>query len=355
MIPDTAKLYAVIMAGGRGERFWPAGRYDRPKQLLPLLGEKTMIECTAERLFPLIGPERLLVITNAAYADPIRRLLPIPPENVIGEPEGRDTAPCVALATALIRRRDPDATMILLPADHVIRPAGLFQETLKAAAVQAQSGALVTLGIPPAFPATGYGYLHIGDTVAPGFHRVLAFREKPDAATAEVFFRDGGYRWNSGMFIWRCDAIAQAFARHAPALSQKLENWSSGADFTRDFAECEKISIDYAVMEKADNVIAGDVSFYWNDLGSWNSLRSILPADADGNTVRGNVTALDSTGNVLISDDETMIGVIGMHDIAVIKSGNGILVCPLSEEQNVKKLVRRIKEQNPAYLRKGKE
>jgi len=350
MIFDTSKLYAVIMAGGKGERFWPAGRSNRPKQLLPLLGEKTMIEDTAQRLFPLIAPERLLVITNVDYVERIRELLPIPAKNVIGEPMGRDTAPCVALAAALVRRKDPDATMILLPADHVIRPAKLFQETLRLAAFQAQDGALLTLGVTPTYPATGYGYLHLGELAAPGFHSVLEFKEKPDAATAEEFFRDGNYRWNSGMFIWRCDAISAAFAKYAPALSKKLEAWSAGADFNADFAECEKISIDYAVMEKADNVLVGDVSFYWNDLGSWSSLRSVLPLDADGNAVQGKVSALDSSNNVLLNDTDDLLGVIGMHNVAVVKFGNGVLVCPLSDEQKVKKLVQNIKQQAPEFI-----
>lgn len=174
---DISKLYAVIMAGGRGERFWPASRYSRPKQLLPLLSERSMIEETVQRLFPLIAPERLLVVTNREFVTKIRELLPIPAENVIGEPVGRDTAPCVALAAALVKRRDPEATMVLLPADHVIHPARLFQETLCAAAEQAQAGALVTLGVAPGYAATGYGYIHIGDMVAPGFYKVLEFRE----------------------------------------------------------------------------------------------------------------------------------------------------------------------------------
>ena len=339
---DPANLYVVIMAGGRGERFWPAGRPDRPKQFLHLSGVKTMLEDTVQRLFPLIAPENILVITNIAHVATVRNLLPVPPENVIGEPEGRDTAPCVALATALVRRKNPEGTMCLLPADHVIRPAKLFQETLIAAAEQAQKGFLVTLGVTPTYPATGYGYLQLGDAVAPGFHQVTAFREKPDAATAEKFFHDGNYRWNSGMFIWQCAAISKAFQTYAPDLSEKLEAWSSGKDFTADFAQCRKISIDYAIMEKADNVITGSAGFYWNDLGSWSSLRSVLPRDAAGNAVKGNISVLDSAGNVLMGDEKHMIGVIGMHNTAVIQAGNGILVCPLSAEQRVRELIRQI-------------
>lgn len=343
-------FFAVVMAGGKGERFWPAGRVDRPKQLLPLLGEKTMIEETVQRLFPLFAPERILVISNCAYVDVIRKLLPIPAENVIGEPEGRDTAPCAALATALIRRRDPEATMVLLPADHVVRPAKLFRETILAAAREAQKGVLVTLGVTPTEAATGYGYLELGEETAPGFRKVLAFKEKPDRDTARRFFRDGNYRWNSGIFIWRCDVISREFARHAPEIAAKLEAWSGGADYTLDFAECPRISIDYAIMEKAEAVEAGDVNFYWNDIGSWGALRSVLDLDAAGNAVRGKVATLDAGNNVIWNDSDLLIGVIGLNDIAVIKSGDGLLVCPLSAEQQVKALVHRLHETHPEHL-----
>ena len=339
---DSSALYAIVMAGGRGERFWPAGRRSRPKQLLPLLGKETMIEDTVQRLFPLVPPERVLVISNRAFVEPIRKLLPIPPENVIGEPAGRDTGPCVALAAALTKRRDPEATMIVLPADHVIRPARQFQETLAAAAERAQSGALVTIGITPTYPSTGYGYIHAGAPTGEKFFNVLEFKEKPDRKTAERFFRDGSYKWNSGIFVWRVDAIIAEFERHVPELADKIHRWCGSGDFESDFEECTKISIDYAIMEKAAHVEVGEASFYWNDIGSWSALRSVLPLDEQGNAVRGNVIAIDSAENVLIGDEDTLLGVIGMRDVAVVKSGNGILVCPLSEEQRVKELVQKL-------------
>jgi mannose-1-phosphate guanylyltransferase len=334
------------MAGGKGERFWPAGRISRPKQMLPLTGGKTMIEETVSRLFPLIRPDHVLVITNKLYVDKIRRILPLPPENIIGEPEGRNTAPCVALATALIRRKaSENTTMILLPADHLIRPTDAFQKTLALAAQEAEKGFLVTLGIRPVFAATGYGYLRLGDKVSPGFRRVLEFKEKPDAETAEQFLKAGSYRWNSGMFLWRADVISGEFRRHAPDLGEKLDRWASGGDFTEDFAECRKISIDYAIMEKSDRVIAGDAPFEWNDIGSWNSLRSVLPCDSSGNAVKGNAILTESYGNVVFSDDDTLIGVIGMKDVAIVKSGNGILVCPLACEQKVRELLQNMKDE----------
>lgn len=343
---EKEHLYGVIMAGGRGERFWPAGRRKRPKQMLRLLGGGTMIEETCQRLFPLIAPERLLVITNRDYVEAIRALLPIPAENVIGEPEGRNTAPCVALAAALVSRRDPGATMVILPADHVIRPAKIFQDTLYAAAEAAQGGMLVTLGITPTYPATGYGYIELGEAVQGGFNRAASFREKPDRETAEAFFISGSYRWNSGIFVWRCDAIIGEFAEFVPDLCRRLKNWAAGADYTRDFAECESISIDCAVMEKSRKVLVGCAPFYWNDIGSWSALHSVLPADAEGNVTGGRFLTLSAAGNVLMNDDaETLIGVIGIRDTAVIKSGNAVLICPLAEEQRVRELVRMIDDE----------
>ena len=340
----SSHLYAVIMAGGRGERFWPAGRRNKPKQFLPLVSEKPLIEETVQRLFPLIAPEKVLVITNRDFVEKTRELLPIPAENVIGEPEGRNTAPCVALAAALLKRRDPDSTMILLPADHVISPAKKFQAALLHAAEVAQSGSLVTLGIIPHKPSTGYGYIHAGDFEG-NFADVLEFKEKPDRKTAEMFLRDGNYFWNSGIFIWRTDVIEKEFEKYCPELAEKISSWANGADFNRDFAECEKISIDYAIMEKAENVKVGKVDFRWNDIGSWSSLRNQFPVDDDGNVVRGNAVVLDAHDNVIIGDPEMMLGVIGMHDVALIQSGNSVLVCPLSEEQRVKELLAEIKQE----------
>lgn len=346
----NVNLYAVIMAGGRGERFWPMGRKNTPKQLLALNGEQTMIEETVLRLFPLLSPDRILVVTNQDYQDRIRELLPIPPENVIGEPSSRNTAPCIALAAGLIARRDPDATMILLPADHVIRPAKALQKILSEAALHAQSGALVTLGIPPNCPSTGYGYIHCGEVVDQRFSKVVEFHEKPDAKTAGEYLRKGYYKWNSGIFIWKIAAIRDAFAAHCPELAVFMDGVTNAPDaemyYKRKFTDCPRISIDYAVMEKARNVLVGETDFYWNDIGSWSSLRSLYEPDSAGNIVRGHTLLLDTANCVVIGDDSALIGVIGMNDVAVIKSGNGMLVCPLREEQRIRELIRMAEEKN---------
>ncbi len=340
----------MIMAGGRGERFWPASRRNHPKQLLCLNSSQAMIEETVQRLYPLINPENILVMTNVSYVEQIKELLTIPAENIIGEPAARNTAPCVALATALIKKRNPNAVIIMLSADHIIQPIKLFQEVLSEAVQQAKNGNLITLGIQPSYAATGYGYIHAGECVAKKFRKALQFCEKPDSKIAMEFFKNSDYLWNSGIFIWTVSAIIDAFRKYTPVLYEKILTWSSGADYMQDFAECDNISIDYAIMEKADNVIVRAVSFYWNDVGSWSSLRAILPLDSDGNAVRGEVIAVESTGNVLVSDDDCLLGVIGMENIVVIKSGNGILVCPLAREQEIKKLTAEISQQKPRFL-----
>ncbi len=343
-------LYAVVMAGGKGERFWPMGRSRRPKQLLPLLSAKTMIEETVQRLFPLFQPENILVITNSAYAEEIQSLLPLPPENIIGEPAARGTAPCITLASALICRRDKNAIMTILPADHAISPAKLFQQTLQEAFGYAQKGYMVTLGAIPTYPATGYGYIHLGASAGKGFHHVLDFREKPDLQTAQTFCGNGQYRWNTGIFIWKLEVIMEAFRQCTPALYAKMQGWIAGKDFNTNFGECEKNSIDYAVMEKSGNIVSGDIAFEWSDLGSWSALRSILPADSRGNVLRGKVYTIDSRNNVLLTDENCLMGVIGMENIAAVKHGNAILICPLAREQEVKALVQRISAKEQEYI-----
>lgn len=339
-------LFAVIMAGGKGERFWPAGRLSKPKQLLNLTGNQTMIEETVQRLFPLLKAEHIYVITNALYVEDIRKCLPIPPENIIGEPAGRDTAPCIALAASILLKQDKDATMIVLPSDHLVAPGNVFRKKLQEAAEFAEKGSLITLGIQPTYPATGYGYIHATEKKSKGFCPVEEFKEKPDEKTARMFVEDGGYYWNSGMFIWRADQILAAIQKHVPDLYDRAAGWLRGNDYRLDFQECPKISIDYAVMEKADNIMVGIADFQWDDIGSWGALRNVLGMDDNGNTVKGKTISLDSQNNVLFTDDNTIIAVIGMENTAVVKSGNAVLVCPLKDEQKVKTLVNKLKEQN---------
>ena len=349
------KQYAVVMAGGRGERFWPAGRLSMPKQLLSFgSGSRTMIEDTVQRLFPFFSPENILVITGRDYAPAMKRLLPIPEENIISEPARRNTSGCIALAAAVIKCREKgeNAVMTVLPADHVITPVTAFHATVERAVRQAMEGFLVTIGIIPSRPDTGYGYINIGESPENGVFDVSGFREKPDAETAREFFRSGKYRWNSGIFIWQLDVIIEKFHRYLPAWGRFIDGAADSEDIGKytaeKFSENPSISIDYSILEKSSNIRCVDGSFYWNDLGSWSSLFELDIPDASGNVTRGKNILIDTRNCVVCGDDSTLIGVIGMRDAAVIKSGNGILVCPLSEEQRVREIIKAATG-NPEY------
>ena len=347
---DISKVYAVIMAGGKGERFWPLSRQVKPKQMVSFSGDTTMIESTVQRLFPLLPPENILVITNESLLEKMRELLPLPPENIIGEPCRRNTAPCIALATACVRRRCPDALIAVMPADHIIRPIKKFQSTLMQALTTAANGNLITLGVPVTYPATEYGYIDCGAAVGDVFFQVNGFREKPALPDAEKYFQAGSYFWNSGIFVWQAAAITNAIARYLPDLAARLERWAAGADYTVDFAACESISIDYAVMEKADNILVGQLDCDWNDVGNWQSLFKLLPGDEHSNAVHGNTVTLDAEENVIFCDDDTLIGLIGIKKTAIVKSGNGILIYPLKQESRMRELYRKIADEKPDYL-----
>lgn len=341
--------YVVVMAGGRGERFWPLGRRLRPKQFLHLAGGASMLEETVLRLFPRFAPERVLVVTSAQYVDEARKLLPLPPENVIGEPAGRDTAPCVALACGelLHRGASMDAVMAVTPADHLITPAASFQKQLgDAADFAARRGVLMTLGIRPTFPATGYGYIKMGPELEPGFFEVERFVEKPDAATAETFVAAKVYRWNSGIFVWKIGTIMAALAKFAPELHDFAADLARSGEpeklLASRFPELPRTPIDRSVMEKADNAAVAEAAFSWDDLGSWSALRDKLPVGPDGNRGRGRRIMLDCRGNVVFSTDDHLVGAIGVDDMAIIHTPDATLVCPLKSDQRIKELLARL-------------
>ncbi len=322
------KIFAVIMAGGKGERLWPLSTEERPKPLLSLNGQQTLLEETVQRLFPLLDAENVLVITDAQSAVHAREILSIPPENVIAEPCRRNTAPCIALAAALVKKRCEDAVMIVLPADHKITPVKRFQEDLQDCIEQTVSGSLAVLGVVPDSPATGYGYIYAGDKIDNGFYKVNSFKEKPDFETASKYIANGNYWWNCGIFVWSVAAITAAFEKFVPELHSKIENWSNGADYQEDFATSPKISIDYAIMEKADNVVVKQTSFKWNDIGSWQALYELTVKDFYGNAVtsNGKVQLKESRGNLVICDDDTEICVENITDCTIVKSGKSLLI-----------------------------
>lgn len=348
-------LFAVIMAGGRGERFWPMSTREKPKQFLSLVSARPMLVESVERLNGLVPPENILVQTNARHEELARRLLPqIPPDNVVGEPVGRDTAPAIALATGIIGRRNEDAVYCMLTADHVIGKLEVFRRTLKAAAqLAAQQEVLITIGVKPTEPSTGYGYIEAGESFAESegicFFRARRFVEKPDRATAEQYLRSGNFFWNSGMFVWRVRVIREALRKYHPQLHEFSCRVTSAPRLSEVLTEeayssLEKISIDYAVMEKADNVVTARAEFDWDDVGSWSALANHLRRDDAGNAVLGRAFALQSTGNVVASDGR-VVALVGVKDLIVVQAGGAVLVCPRDRAQEVKKLVQRLEEE----------
>ena len=346
-------LHAIIMAGGSGTRFWPRSRRDRPKQLLRLAGESTMLQQTVARVEHLVPPERVFIITGADQAAATRAQLPDLPEgNVVAEPAPRDTAPCVALAAGIVASRDPSGTMIVMPADHVIEPVDAFRMSVRAAvaSVDDDPSALVTFGITPNRPETGYGYIERGDELERRegipVYRVLQFREKPDRPTAERFLAAGTFLWNSGIFVWRARTILEAIRAYRPQLGedfepilQSLGKPAEAEVLARHFPQLERVPIDKAVMEHATNVRVLEVPYDWNDVGDWRALETLLERDTAGNAIQGHVVARDTRGSIIISDDGGIVATLGVDDLVIVHSGKATLVARKDRLDDLKALV----------------
>lgn len=349
-------LYAVIMAGGAGTRFWPASRKARPKQLLDLTGGRTMIQATCDRLGDLVTSDRLLIVTNRELVEPLAEQLPeLPAESILGEPCKRDTAPCVGLAAGILARIDPEATMVVLPADHVIGQVETFRRAIRQAVrmVDERPERIVTFGVRPTYPAQGFGYIEQGepiepaaaDDVAPAF-QVRRFREKPNAELAKEFFESRRFYWNSGIFVWRAATVLEALARHEPVMTEHLTTIAAAfgspqfdAAFDREFHAIKGKSIDYAVMERHADVAVIEAPFDWDDVGSWRALARQLPADEQGNTVIGRHLGVGSTGCIVRTDDRHLIATLGMHDTIVVHTPDATLVANKHDEEAVRKVV----------------
>ena len=351
-------LYAILLAGGSGTRFWPASRRSRPKQFLPIVGERPMLAETAARLEGLVDPEHTLVVTTAEQLDEVHAALPqVPRGNVLAEPQGRNTGPCVALAALEVGRRDPHAIQVVLPADHVIRPRESFQRTLRAAArAAADDPALYVFGIHPSFAATSFGWIHAGavETIADGIavHAVERFVEKPDLERARQFLEHGGYYWNSGMFVWSSSAIARALERHMPLAFARLSLALDGAGLARAYSELASESIDVAVLERAERVRMLPIDYFWSDVGSWDALLDVGAPDAEGNVRCGGVTlaAHEATGCIVHGERDALVALIGVDDLIVVHTGSTTLVCRRDRAQDVKALVERLRDEAPEFL-----
>ncbi|NNJ26591.1 mannose-1-phosphate guanylyltransferase [Alienimonas chondri] len=367
-------LHAVVMAGGSGTRFWPQSRTALPKQLLPIAGEKTMLRQTVDRLYGdggpngagetagegTIAPERVWVVTNAVQAEEVRKQLPeVPAGNVLVEPCARNTAPCVGLAAVHLQQADPDATMLVLPADHVIGPPEVFQQAAATAAkvVADGPGRFVLFGVPPTFPSEGFGYIQRGAPLS-GFEEqkafsVASFREKPDAATAEEYIASGDFYWNCGIFTWRADAILDALAEYESNTRARLETIAGvvGSDrydevVAEQFPQCDSVSIDNAVLERTDAACVLEAPFDWDDVGSWGALRRLLGEDEQGHSSDAakfvsleskDCTVRDTTGKHLIC-------ALGVEDLIIVHTADATLVAKRGDENAVKRLIGELKE-----------
>ena len=351
-------LYAVVMAGGAGTRFWPASRPDRPKQLLPLAGRpgEPLIAATVRRILPLCPPERILVVTAGHLTSAMRAALPsLPAENFLSEPTPRNTAPCIAWATATLARRDPDAVVMVLPSDHFIADEAGFRTAVVEAAELTKSCAIATIGITPTRPETGYGYMEKGRALGRSVFEVKRFVEKPDRARAETYVTSGQYLWNSGMFFFRAEAMGEMIARHLPELAHGIARIDhaaatshAAAELASVFPTLPAISIDHGVMEKADSVamVAGD--FGWSDVGSWQSSWELADKDANGNATPPSAVLIDARGN-LVADLSThpsarVVALVGVHDLAVVLTDEALLVIPRERAQDVRKAIEALQE-----------
>jgi len=342
-------MYAVIMAGGAGTRFWPRSREAWPKQLLNLVNERSMLQNTIDRRGDLVKPEDVFVVSTRVQADAIRKQLDqIPPENILVEPKGKNTAPCIGLAALHVRRRDPDAVMVVLPADHLIQAGpGVQRLLLKAEKLARDHAALVTLGVQPTYPSTGYGYIQFGEPIEGDgeAYWVRTFAEKPTLEVAKRFLESGDFLWNSGIFIWKAETILGQIEEHLPELYEGLLEIDSklGAPdeeetVRRVYCQIRSISIDYGVMERAQRVIVLRATFRWNDLGSWEEIYKISEKDADENAISGEVVALDTRG-CLIDSPHRLIATLGVEDLVVVDAGDALLICRRDRAQDVRELV----------------
>jgi len=349
-------LHTVILAGGSGTRFWPASRRARPKQFLSLASPKPLLRLTFERVIPLAPVERTWVLTNRETADLTRRtLVELPPENVLAEPAGRDTAACVGLAAVRVLHTDPEAVCLVLPADHLVDEEDAFAAAMRAGAAHVeQHGGLLTFGVAPTHPETGYGYLEVGEEVGRvdglKVHRLNRFVEKPDPDTAAAYVSSGRYLWNAGIFAWRAADLLAEVRRQLPVLAQGLDEIAAALGTPDEESTIERVyptlprtSVDFGIMESARRCWTLPVRFGWTDVGSWTALATALPADGRGNVVRGRVVTLDGNDNIVISEGP-VTSLVGVSGMVVVATQDAVLVMTREAAQRVKDVVKALEE-----------
>ncbi len=363
---DAKDRFVIIMAGGRGERFWPVSREKTPKQLITLLGKRSFLQQAVDRVLPLVPIKNILIITNSVQAPEVRKQLPkLPKENVIAEPVGRDTTAAVTLGAAIVGQRNINGVMAVLPADHVIPEEKKFQQVLADAFDLASRGqVIVTIGIKPTEPATGYGYIRLGNELPPPqgvkkykttFFKAEQFVEKPYYDKAVEYVNSGQYRWNAGMFIWSFVTVTQGLEKHQPEMAAACHRWFEAAKnpakldkiLAKEYPEIKKISIDFALMEKAQNVVAADGAFEWDDLGSWTALARHIKADPEGNCAVADFVHVDAARNIIFdarTKNRTPIAVVGLRDSILVQTDDAVLLAHKSQSQKVKEMVKKLAE-----------
>lgn len=344
------------MCGGVGSRFWPSSRAARPKQFLDFFGTgRSLLQMTYDRMLPLVPAQNIFLVTNADYADAIMEQLPeVGSDRLLLEPARRNTAPCIAWAANHIKALDPEASMVVTPADHLITREADFQRSLEQGFDFVEThDSLLTLGIAPNRPETGYGYIQMGSPIEGDMYHVKTFTEKPDLELARIFVNTGEFLWNSGIFLWKADTLLRALEQHAPDIASRFEagkgvyGTPAESDFiAREFPACPGVSIDYALMEKARNVVVERVNFGWSDLGTWGSLRDNSPRSQEGNVSHGcHVLTYDTSGTIFkVEDSDKLIVVDGLKDYVVADAGDVLLICPLANEQLIKQYVNDVRQ-----------
>ncbi len=349
---STSHRYCVIMCGGVGSRFWPYSREERPKQFIDFLGTgRTLLQMSFDRIRAVVPAENVIILTNSRYTDLVREQLPeLESHQILAEPARRNTAPCIAWAAWHIAARDPEASMIVTPSDHVITREAEFEKAIRAGFEFVEHrNALLTLGIEPTRPETGYGYIQVGEHIDGEINRVKTFTEKPDLELAKVFLSTGEFFWNSGIFLWSADSIRKAMRAYAPDIAAVFDSTPDDtyldADAEREFIAsafpaCMSISIDFAVMEKADNVYVETVHFGWNDLGTWSALYDMSPKNSEANVTQNcSVLAYNSRGNIFAVRGDKLIVVDGLEDYIIADADGVLLICPKAREQRIKQMV----------------
>ena len=348
-------MYAVIMAGGSGTRFWPYSRQLKSKQFLTIVGKKSLIQSTVHRFQSFIKSEDIFIVARIDHKEELEKHdLGIPDKNILFEPLGRNTAPCIGLAALFVQKRDKDGVMVVSPADHLIRGTAGFQKTIKAAHELAKKEeSLVTIGIPPNRPAIGYGYIQI-DEEAGSYrdvkaYRVKTFAEKPNLATAQRFLQSGDFFWNSGIFIFRASIFLKAIEEHLPELYESLMEIQKCIDrpnyqsiLKKMYQQIRSISVDYGIMEKAKNVFLVKGNFVWNDLGSWEQVYKLSPKDKHGNVIKGNVVLIDTKDSYVFSS-KGVVSILGLDNVIIVQEGEATLICKLDQAEDVKQIVEQLK------------